>query len=229
MWTCKECDTRNQDGDRFCACCGAAAPIPQAPRPTASGASANAPGERQTAAQGGTQNTRPSAAQGAGSYTLPTAPKKPFPVAALVVVVAVALLLGWRFFTVATKTEQRYTADTAPYTDVYADIVSLEPVTTVNYGKKDSVVKEPRYVVCRCDCEDQSTFLMIFSIEEYQRFDSKTQFTAFGILPSFVGDGKVHFDPARRFHGSVQKTKYLHDGVLTDLGETIVTFTSADS
>jgi hypothetical protein len=60
-------------------------------------------------------------------------------------------------------------------------------------------------------------------------FDDKTQFTAFGVIRPVLGDGKVHFDPARRFHGSVQKTKYLHDGLLTDMGETIVTFTSADS
>ncbi len=240
MWTCKECNTINQDGDRFCACCGAAAPVAQPPRATVGGASANAGGSQRADTQTGTQNTRytnvqtrtqnaaQGASQGAESYTLPTAPKKPFPVAALIVIVAVAALFAWRLFVVATTPEQRYSADAAVYTEVYADVVSLDPVTTVNYGKKDSVVGEPRYVVCRCACEDQSSFLMVLPIEEYQHFDDKTQFTAFGVIRPVLGDGKVHFDPARRFHGEVRRTADIHNGVLSDLGETIVEFKSVD-
>ena len=239
MWTCKECETINQDGDRFCACCGAAAPAAQTPRAETAG-TANAQGPQYTAAQTGTQYVRQTSAQthtqnaaqrasqGEASYTLPTATKKPFPVAALVVIVAVAALLAWRLFVVATTPEQRYTADTAVYTAVYADVVSLDPVTTVNYAKKDSVVGEPRYVVCRCACEDQSSFLMVLPIEEYQRFDDKTQFSAFGIIRQVLGDGMVHFDPARRFHGEVRRTADIHNGVLSELGETIVEFKSVD-
>jgi len=41
MWICKECETKNADGDRFCACCGAARPAAAAPE-TETGTSANA-------------------------------------------------------------------------------------------------------------------------------------------------------------------------------------------
>lgn len=40
MWICKECETKNADGDRFCACCGAARPAAAAPE-TGSRSSAN--------------------------------------------------------------------------------------------------------------------------------------------------------------------------------------------
>lgn len=49
MWICNECETKNSDSDRFCACCGAARPITAAPK-TDSGAADN-PGQSQTAPQ----------------------------------------------------------------------------------------------------------------------------------------------------------------------------------
>ena len=41
MWTCKECETKNNDSDRFCACCGAARPTVAAIPETGAAASAD--------------------------------------------------------------------------------------------------------------------------------------------------------------------------------------------
>ena len=44
MWICSECETKNNDSDRFCACCGAARPAAAAPAaPKTGAASANTP------------------------------------------------------------------------------------------------------------------------------------------------------------------------------------------
>ena len=80
MWICSECETKNNDGDRFCACCGAARPAAAAPetktqtpaytqgtaQPRNSQMPPPAQGERKPSAQGA-----PAAAQRVGTGVPP--------------------------------------------------------------------------------------------------------------------------------------------------------------
>lgn len=70
MWICSNCETKNNDDDRFCACCGNARPAAAAPKAPRPGGANNQSGaaSRPTASQNaprtqGARKTRPAPAQ----------------------------------------------------------------------------------------------------------------------------------------------------------------------
>lgn len=226
MWICPECETKNGDGDSYCACCGEKKPVStprpartQEPvRPAAEPPKANA----QQRASGYTP-PQPAAPQPA-AYTpvTPSPPKsKPLSVGAIIVLVILALLV-WRVVSVKMSPESEYTDRSVKYDKVYVDVVKMEPI-----GAHAVMNGKPTYVVCRCTREDRSSFVMFIGLGEYMRkFDKNITFNLVANY-AFVEEGKtLSFSPALRIHGEVYDAYFLYGDNAED-GATVLEYKSS--
>lgn len=208
MWLCRECETKNQDTDAFCACCGAKNPAPRAPRPPRTPSQNDqGPTAPQTGNGGAPAQPEPQMGQASGfSDGFAPPKKKPIPVALILVFIGI-FLLACRVYKVQNAPESEYTSYSAKYDKVYADVVKMEAFSTHAWLSNE---KQPTYVVCRCTRSDGSTFIMFINTSEYKRkFDKTITFKITGSFGTIESSKKLSFSPAVRIHGEVYDGSFL--------------------
>lgn len=212
MWICRECDTKNQDTDFYCACCGAKNPAPAAPRP------ARTPSQNdQRPAQPVQESGRPAqpapapkaqeAQAGAFPETFPARPKTKIPVVVILALIGV-LFFAWKAYQANHGPETEYTKYSVKNDKVYVDVARIDPMT---YHAWLSNEKEPTYVVCFCTRPDGSSFDMFITTSEYRRvFDKNISFERTGGFGKLGTAETLYFNPAIRIHGEVYDGSFLY-------------------
>lgn len=120
--------------------------------------------------------------------------------------------------------ETAFTPESANFSNVYADIVSIEPMYQIGTGE-DEATAVYTHAACVCDTADGGEIWVYISQEEYlELFDPTADFESY-----FWTADRQDFDTAIRIHGQVRKSESLCDGLSTDTGhETMLSFKSMD-
>ena len=210
MWICRECDTKNQDTDFYCACCGAKNPKPAAPRPARTPSQNDQRPAEPRPASGSAAKPAPApeAKSSALPEDFPARQKTKIPVALILILIGI-LFLGWKMFQNNHSSETEYTSYSVKYDKVYVDVVKIDPI---NFHAWLSNEKDPTYVVCRCTRKDGSTFDMFITTSEYKRkFDKGISFKRIGNSFGTLETGEtLSFSPAIRIHGEVYDGSFLY-------------------
>ena len=228
MWICRECDTKNQDTDRYCACCGNARPASAAPRPVRAPSQNDQRSAEPRPASGSAAKPAPApkAQPSAVTGDFPARPKTKIPVALILILIGI-LFLGWRAYQNNHGPETEYTKYSVKYDKVYVDVVKIDPMTVHAWMSNE---KEPTYVVCFCTRPDGSSFDMFISTAEYKRvFDKNISFERVGNIGKLGTAETLFFNPAIRIHGEVYEGSFLYgDNAAKYNFDTVLQYKSSD-